>query len=188
MLDPLVIRLLSLAFALLLATMAWHKLADLARFCGILAAYQLLPAALATPAAWLFAALEMALAGAWALGWNPAMTGAATVFLLGVYTLAVGVNVLRGRTYIDCGCGFGASAGSGQRLRGRLLLRNALLMVGALAATLSATPRELSPSDHFGLAGAGIVLALLYLGANQLLVNSEAIASWRTPRTGSDGA
>ncbi|MYF00896.1 MAG: hypothetical protein F4234_12145 [Gammaproteobacteria bacterium] len=70
MLDPLVIKLLSLAFALLLAAAAWHKLTDPIRFRGILAAYRLLPEALVAPAAWLFAVLEIGLAIAWALGWN----------------------------------------------------------------------------------------------------------------------
>ncbi len=186
MLDPLVIKLLSLALALLLAAAAWRKLTDPVRFRGILAAYRLLPEALVTPAAWLFAALEIGMAVTWALGWNPAATAAATAALLGVYTLAIGLNLLRGRIYIDCGCGFGASGGSGQQLSSRLLLRNVLLVAAALAAALPPAPRQLLLTDYIGLAGACLVLALLYLGANQLLLNAQAIDSWRKPQSGSN--
>lgn len=185
MLDPLVIKLLSLAFALLLAAAAWHKLTDFVRFRGILVAYRLLPGALVTPAAGLFAVLEIGLAIAWALGWNPAATAAATAALLGVYTLAIGLNLFRGRIYIDCGCGFGSS-GSGQQLSSRLLLRNALLIAAALAVALPSTARELLLIDYIGLAGACVVLALLYLGSNQLLLNAQAINSWRKPPAGSN--
>ncbi len=186
MLDPLYIKLLSLAFALLLAAAAWHKLSDRVRFRGILAAYQLLPEALATPAAWLFAILEACLAIAWALGWNLSMTAPATAALLGIYTLAIGLNLLRGRTFIDCGCGFGAAGGSGQQLSNRLLLRNALLIAAALTAALPPTARELLLIDYAGLAGACLVLALIYAGSNQLLLNAQSIDSWRKPAAGSN--
>ena len=181
MLDPLVIRLVSLAFALLLATAAWHKLSNHVRFRGILEAYRLLPETLVTPAAWSFAALETGLAIAWASGWNLGATAAATAALLGVYTLAIGLNLLRGRTYIDCGCGFGTAGENGQQLSNRLVLRNALLIAAALAAALPPTTRELLSIDYLGLAGACIALALIYAGGNQLLLNAQAINSWRKP-------
>ena len=181
MLDPLVIKVLSLAFALLLAVTAWHKLADHARFRGILAAYEVLPKLLVTPAAWLVALLEAALAIAWALGWNAEATAFATAALLAVYTLAIALNLLRGRTFIDCGCGFASAGGSGQQLNSRLLLRNALLILLALAAAIEPASRSLLLVDYFSLASACLVLALLYIGGNQLLLNAQAINSWRKP-------
>ncbi len=186
MLDPFVIKLLSLAFALLLAAAAWHKAAGLARFQGILAAYRVLPEPLAAPAARLVVGLEAALAAAWALGWHLAATAAATAALLGGYTLAIGLNLARGRAYIDCGCGFGGAGGNGQQLSGRLLLRNALLIAAALAAALPPAARELLPIDYVALAAACLALALLYAGGNQLLANAQAIRSWRKPPAGSD--
>lgn len=184
MLDPLVIKVLSLAFAVLLAAAAWHKLSDRVRFRGILSAYQVLPEALVAPAAWFVALVEIALAVAWASGWSLEPAAWATACLLSLYTLAIGVNLLRGRTYIDCGCGFGAHGV--QQLSGRLLLRNAVLIALALAAALPPAPRELILVDYAGLAGACLVLALLYAGANQLLLNAQAINSWRKPPAGSD--
>ena len=183
MLDPLVIKVLSLAFAVLLAAAAWHKLSDRVRFRGILAAYQVLPEALVAPVAWITALLEITLAAAWALGWSLELAALATACLLSLYTLAIGVNLLRGRTYIDCGCGFGAHGV--QQLSSRLLLRNAVLIALALAAALPPAPRELALVDYAGVAGACLVLALLYAGANQLLLNAQAINSWRKPPAGS---
>ena len=186
MLDPLYIKVLALAFALLLAAAAWHKLSDPGRFRGILAAYRILPEALTAPAAWLLAILEAGLAIAWALGWNLSMTAPATAALFGIYMLAIGLNLLRGRTFIDCGCGFGAAGGSGQQLSNHLLLRNALLIAAALTAALPATARELLLIDYAGLVGACLVLALIYAGGNQLLLNAQSIDSWRKPAAGSD--
>ncbi len=184
MLDPLVIKVLSLAFAVLLAAAAWNKLTDRARFRGIVAAYKVLPEMLVAPVAWLVAGLEASLTIAWALGWNLFVTAFATAGLLAVYTFAIALNLWRGRTYIDCGCGFG-STGGGQQLSNRLLPRNGLLILLALAAALPLTARELLLIDYVGLGGACLALALIYAGANQLLLNAQAINSWRKARAGS---
>ena len=180
MLDPLVIKLVSLAFALLFAAAAWHKFADQGRFRGILSAYRMLPELAVSPVAALIPALEAALAAAWALGWNLPATALATAVLLAVYSCAIALNLLRGRTWIDCGCGFGASA-AGQLLSPRLLWRNSLLIVLALATVLPGTGRELVLVDYLSLAAACLVLILLYAAASQLLLNAQTIQSWRKP-------
>ncbi len=181
MLDPVVAKAISLAFALLLAVAAWHKTTDHARFRGILTAYEVLPAGLAAPAAWLLAASEAALAAAWALGWRPALTASATAGLLTVYTLAIGLNLLRGRVHIDCGCGFG---GGGEQLSRRLLLRNFLLILLAPVAAAPVAARQWLWADYISLAGACLALALLYAAGEQLRRNAAAIGSWRKPLTG----
>jgi len=177
--DPLAIKLVSLAFALLLAAAAWHKLADQARFRGILGAYQVLPELAVAPVAALIPALEAALAAAWALAWNLPATGLATAVLLAVYSLAIALNLRRGRTFIDCGCGFGAAGG--QQLSGRLLWRNGALIALSLSAALPAAGRELLWIDYLSLACACLVLILLYAAGNQLLLNAQTIESWCQP-------
>ncbi len=183
MLDPLVIKLLSLAFALLLAGAAWHKFADHQRFRGILAAYELLPELAVAPVAALIATLEAALAAAWALGWNLPATAMATAVLLAVYSSAIALNLSRGRIYIDCGCGFGVkgAAGNSQQLSNRLLWRNALLIALALTAALPPAGRDLLLIDFISLAAACLVMILLYAAAGQLLLNTQTIQSWRKP-------
>ena len=185
MLDPVFIIFLALTFALMFLLAARHKLADFARFRAVLSAYRILPDSLVTPAARCIAALEAVLAIAWILGLNLVVTGVATAALLGLYSLAIGLNLARGRVYIDCGCDFGTAGGNGQQLSGRLLLRNVLLIAAALAATLPPAPRELLLIEYVGLAWAWLVLALLYLGGNQLLRNAQAIKAWRKPSAGS---
>ena len=179
MLDPLVIKLVSLAFALLLAAAAWHKLAARARFRGILGAYQVLPELAVAPVAALIPTLEAALAAAWALAWNLPATALATAALLAVYSLAIALNLRRGRTFIDCGCGFGAVGG--QQLSGRLLWRNGALIALALCAALPAAGRELLWIDYLGLACACLALILLDGAGSQLLLNAQTIQSWRQP-------
>ena len=179
MLDPLVIKLVSLAFALLLAAAAWHKLADQGRFRGILGTYQVLPELAVAPVAALIPTLEAALAAAWALAWNLPATALATAALLAVYSQAIALNLRRGRTFIDCGCGFGAVGG--QQLSGRLLWRNGALIALALCAALPAAGRELLWIDYLGLACACLALILLYGAGSQLLLNAQTIQSWRQP-------
>ena len=179
MLDPLAIKLIALAFALLLAAAAWHKLADQGRFRGILGAYRLLPEVAVAPAAAMIPALEAALAAAWALGWNLPATGLATAVLLAVYSCAIAVNLRRGRTFIDCGCGFGAAGG--QQLSSRLLWRNGGMIALALVAITPAASRELLWVDYIGLGCACLVLILLYAAGSQLLLNAQTIQSWRKP-------
>jgi len=179
MLDPLVIKLVSLAFALLLAAAAWHKLAAQARFRGILGAYQVLPELAVAPVAALIPALEAALAAAWALAWNLPATALATAALLAVYSLAIALNLRRGRTFIDCGCGFGAAGG--QQLSGCLLWRNGALIALALSAALPSAGRDLLWIDYLGLACACFALMLIYAAASQLLLNAQTIQSWRGP-------
>jgi len=82
------------------------------------------------------------------------------VGLLLLITAAVGLNVLRGRTHIDCGCGWGPEVPLG----GGLLLRNLVLAAAALLVLLPVTPRETVWLDLVG----ALFLALFLVGLNAL--------------------
>jgi len=150
--------ILAVVFALALV----HKLRGYPRFRASLEAYGLVPVRLLGIVAPFVVLLEMLAVLCLLL---PAGPGPLPAFaLLAVYTSAMLVNLLRGRSYIDCGCGDQPTP-----LSGWLVARNGLLM--ALA-----WPHE--PAAAHGSAGAwllvvGIVLVaiIFYLTLEQLLAN-----------------
>lgn len=172
--DPAVRLILRAALSVLFGWAAGHKLRDVAAFRDALAAYDLLPERWCNPVARLFIATELCVAGAlWIPQWAaPAALGAAG--LLGVYGGAIAVNLVRGRRDIDCGC---IGAAGRQPLRVALVVRNAPLIMAALASALPATLRVLTWIDAL-TAGFGVVtLMLLYAAADALLAQPPRIGS-----------
>lgn len=179
MLDPLILKLVSICFALLFLLSAVHKLTALETFRTTLGAYDLLPHALIYPASILVPAIEAVLGIAWLLAIAPVTTAVMSIALLGSYTIAIATNILRGRVHIDCGCGMASAAGRDQQLSWGLVVRNSLLIVTALAATLPASDRAIGTLDYVFLVAGLLAVALLYGAANQLLSNGAAISTWR---------
>jgi len=144
------------------------KAKDFAGFTGTLAAYMIVPEALLTPVAALIVAVELAAGiaavGAVAIGSQAAMGVIAALLL--VYAAAMAINILRGRTHIDCGClGFGTSRAS---LGWELVGRNMLLATVAFAlVALPVSTRALGAIDAISGIGAIVAFALLYLGFGQ---------------------
>jgi len=168
--DPAYTLLAALALALLFATSAYHKLRDLEHFEAILVDYRLLPDYFTAPAARALPLVEIGLAAALVL---PATTGSASLVaaaLLGVYSLAIGINLARGRRDIDCGCG----GDSGQSLGPGLLARNALLMVIAIGGAVPGPTdaRNLSAFDVVTIAFGLATLILAWQAAGQIHSNS----------------
>lgn len=196
MLDPLLFQLIAVAFCLLLIAAGLHKLADRLRFQGILAAYEIVPAPLLVPLSLLIPVSEILLGLGWALGWRMELIAMATASLLAAYALGMGINLMRGRTYIDCGCGLASakihSKDNGvQQLSVWLVYRNLLLIVLALTAGAGVSARNFGVLDYFSLLAAMLALTFIYAAFHQLLVNHNAIDSWRKPllaesRTGKD--
>jgi hypothetical protein len=91
--------------------------------------------------------------------------------LMVIFTLAVSINLVRGRAYIDCGCG----GATGQRLSSGLVARN-LVLIGLLLGALAAPSRGLvDPGFVTGVLGGSGALVALYFAANQLLTNMQAL-------------
>ena len=176
MLDPLLAELLRAALSLLFGVALWHKLRGTVEFRETLRNYRLLPDGLVAPATLGVLGAEAFVA----VGlWLPASQRvAATVGagLLLLYSLAIGLNLWRGRREIDCGC-LGPAAGAS--LSASLLVRNALLCGGALALLLPAAARSLHPLDALSFAGGLATLVLLFHALNQL----AAIAARSTRRS-----
>ena len=182
LLDSAIQFLISALFTVMLLGASLHKFSDRLRFQGILAAYKLLPAASVAAVATAIPLVELVLGVAWMTGLQTGAVASATALLLLAYTTAIAINISRGNTAIDCGCGLRASKDSSfHRLSFGLVARNILLIALALLALLPANERALGTLDYLSIGMAGFGLVLLYGAYNQLLANKQLIDSWRKP-------
>jgi len=80
----------------------------------------------------------------------------------------VAINVQRGRTNIDCGCG---GVEGKQRLSWSLVARNGVLVGALAAATLVPAPDIGSAVAAATLVAATLAFVVLYVTASQLVAN-----------------
>lgn len=179
LLDPVVVRASGAALSVIFLTGAWQKLRDPRAFQTTIENYQLLPEGLAPAAAILLPLWELA-AGA-SLPFDATRTAAAvlTIGLLTIVTAAVALNLLRGRTGIDCGCGgLGGHVGD-QTLGWGLTIRNALLAIAALVSLREDSTRTLVWIDYLSVVGGTLGLLGLYVTANQLMASHPRLKELR---------
>lgn len=164
--DPTLALAARLLLAGLFAASAAHKLRDLSAFAASVRTYELLPDALVTPVAGTLSIVEVLVCGALLLPGARVLSSVGAVALLGVYTIAVVVNLVRGRRDIDCGC-FGPA--HRQSLSEWLVVRNVLLIVVAGLAGQPVADRPWGWMDSFSVAAACLAIGLLWTAANQLV-------------------
>jgi hypothetical protein len=172
MTDDLSLAILAGAIRLAVAAIflvgALHKLRD-ANFVGIVAAYRLAPAGWASPLARALPLLELAAAVflLWPAGATIAIMPA--LILLIATSAALAINLARGRSDLDCGCG----GIRGQGISWAMVLRNGVVVLLLLSA---ARPIALPP---LGIGGLLLMLATataltgFHFTASQLLVNAR---------------
>ena len=170
-LDPAVSTIIALGVALLFGAAALHKLKDGSRFRTALAGYGLVPAALNPAAALGLVVLESLTAAMLPFAASRRVGALLAAGLLVSYALAIGVNLLRGRTSIDCGC---LGAGQRNRIGGWMVIRNLGLAAAALAAMLPTTDRSLTSLDVVTIVGAVLALAALYAAQDSLQRTAHA--------------
>jgi len=167
--DPVISHILRGLLALVFAAAAYHKLSGLRAFRDTLANYQLVPEILLWPMTAAIVAIESAVTVS--LLWPAASTAAPTVAacVLAIYAVAIAINLLRGRSSIDCGCSGPAVR---QSLSAGLIVRNITLVVCCWLITLDTVARPLAGLDAgtvlFGMVG----LFLIYMTSNRLLAGS----------------
>lgn len=178
--DAVVTRALGAALSVLLLAGAWQKLRDRELFQAAVENYQLVPQSWLAFIATGLSLLELA-AGILLLPASTRPLGASlTGVVLLVVTGAVVINLLRGRTDIDCGCG-GLSAHAGeQSLTWALVMRNVLLLAALLLSLSDSEQRPLVWFDYLTVAGTTLALLGLYVAANQLMANQPRLESLRT--------
>jgi uncharacterized membrane protein YphA (DoxX/SURF4 family) len=147
----------SVCVGLIFLTAGATKLRHRALLPGVIANYRLLPNRLEEPVAALLPFVELALGLALILGLAPLPVLFVIALLLG-FALAMAINIRRGRTHIDCGCGHPALR---QPLSWMLVGRNLLLALLLAPRLLSAPP--LSSVDMAVAAAAGLALCLITL-------------------------
>ena len=178
-LDPVAISALSAVLSVIFLTGAWQKLRDPALFRANVENYRLLPDSLAWPAAILLPVWELAAGVLLLFGATRTAGALLSIGLLSVVTAAVVINLLRGRTEIDCGCGsLGGHVGE-QTLNWGLPARNAVLVVAALLTLRGDAARALVWIDYLSVAGGTLGLLGLYVTANQLMANHPRLRALR---------
>lgn len=180
MLDPLIVKALSIGLGLMFLCAAWHKLSDVAAFRVTLLEYQLLPESLATPASRIIPIVEILLGSSWLLSfYGHSMTAIGSSALLGIYAFAIAINLYRGRVHFDCGCSFGGKADGEQFLSGGLVARNLVLIAAALATLSPTATRNFTLGDYATLVAVLLAATLLFAATNQLISNRATINTWR---------
>ncbi|MCP4301369.1 MAG: methylamine utilization protein MauE [Gammaproteobacteria bacterium] len=141
-----------------------HKLTAPASFVATMKAYHLLPAGLTAIVGYVLIGAE--LVTVFALLLNNRSGSAAAVVLLAAYTFAILINLLRGRSDIDCGC---SGPHLRQTLSAWLVVRNLGLIALALLTLLPVGPsRALGVLDWFTSFAAAATFGLIYLAANHI--------------------
>jgi len=151
---------------------ATHKLKNRLEFSGIIAQYRLVPKGTENVVAVLSALLEVV--AALCLLFTPLIGAVLAAGLLLGYAVAIGINLLRGRRHIDCGCG-GDSTPISVALVWRNLVMVALLGCIGFPISETAIPAVTTAGSMSSLLlGSMFALGLgaLYVCYNQLLVNA----------------
>lgn len=166
--DPVLTRALGATLSVVFLVGAWNKLKDPLVFSGALDNYRLLPERLVPLVAGVLPIVELSAGGLLLFPDTAYFGGVLALLLLLTVTAAVAINVLRGHTRIDCGCG----GLSGQPLSWALVVRNLLLMAMVGLAMQDAAVRALVWADYLTVGGAVLALVGLYVSANQLMINA----------------
>jgi hypothetical protein len=160
MVDPALQSTAVFALSLVFGGAALSKIAAWDELEGVVRNYRILPSASVLPVAWLLPPVELILAIGLLFPATRAPAALGMLALLLAFAGAIGVNVARGRTDIDCGC---FSSSLKQNLSWWLVVRNAVLAGLALLAIAQAAPRELVSADWLTILAGGLTLFLAYL-------------------------
>lgn len=174
--DPIVQIVAALVLSCVFVTAGFHKCQAPAEFAAALSNYKILPAALNRQCVYLLPVAEIMTGVALLI---PAVTQLAAVAagaLLTLYMFAIGVNLLRGRRNIDCGCG---GPQQKQTISEWMIARNSLLLFLAALAGAPVQPRPLLWFDWAVVVLAAVVGCLFYHIINQLLVNKDLLRALR---------
>lgn len=166
MIDPLITIVIATSLAILFLLAARHKLSAPQRFEAQLAAYRVVPDRMLTPVARTLPWIEVAVALGMLFAATRPVAGWMAAALLAIYAIAMAVNLGRGRSKIDCGCG-----DTPQPLSAWLVLRNAILACAALLLSAPVAARPLGLLDMLFAVLFVAAISLSYMMLEQLSRN-----------------
>lgn len=153
------------AIGLLFATSFLHKLLNFPDFVASVRDYRLLWSGLTLPIAGMLAFMELAVVVALVQSGSRDVGAILAIVLLLLYAAGIGINLLRGRTAVHCGCSWGNDQ---QFINPRLVLRNAGLAAVAGVILLPSNGRELLWMDWVSVVATTLVSAFFYLAVENL--------------------
>jgi hypothetical protein len=162
-----------LTTAVIFALAAFHAMREWTVFGGIVEQYRIAPRWLAPIAARVLPPLELAAGAALVLPMTSGIGAVLGLCLMVLFTMAIAVNLARGRVSIDCGCG----GASGQKLSPGLVVRNLVVAFGLVIALMAPPRGEVDSVSTIGVIGASLALIGLYFAANQLMTNVQAFGA-----------
>ena len=174
--DPVIQIVSALVLSCVFVTSGFHKCQAPAEFAATLSNYKIMPEALIRQCVYLLPVVEIMTGAALlipAVAWLAALAAGA---LLTAYMLAIGVNLLRGRRNIDCGCG---GPQQKQTINEWMIARNGLLLFLAALAGAPVQPRPLLWFDWFVIVLAAVAGCLFHYIVNQLFVNKDLLSALR---------
>ncbi|MBV6422252.1 MAG: hypothetical protein NAOJABEB_00027 [Steroidobacteraceae bacterium] len=172
MLAALPATMATLLLSYLFVIAGWQKLSTFNYFQQVLADYQILPKSWVPLVARTLPLLEVGagLALLVPFAHDPALM--LLTVLLAIYSAAIALNILRGRSEIDCGC---AGPGQEQAISAWLIVRNTVLLSLALLARTMPQAETIGAMGWVvGLLGA-VLAAVIYHSSNQLIANRNLL-------------
>ena len=163
--PALLAETLALLLTLVFAAAAVSKFQGWSAWPGVVGNFRVLPRPLVVPFAWALPALEALLAAALPTATLRAPAAIGAALLLALFSLAIAMNLRRGRTTIDCGC---FRSDLRQTLSPALLVRNAVLAVAALALVPAADGAPLTALERAIAGGGALCLFFCYLSVGLL--------------------
>ena len=190
--TPILYIMIQAFMTLLFAAALLHKLADIRQFITVFRDYRIVPQTwtkTGTKTGTKAAAYMVLLAEGAAvllLIIRPAEGGILAASLLSAYAFGMGVNIMRGRVYIDCGCHWQmqrqVQKNAKHMLSLNLIMRNIGLAV--LALTLYLTPLYLTiapptGADYMLAVSAAIFFFTAYMVADILIMQARVIRQYK---------
>lgn len=173
MIDAVFTVIVQTAFSLLFGLAGLEKLRNRTLFMLQLEQYQLLPKSLVQIIGNTVILLEIS--AAILLLFLQTFYGVVIgVLLLACYAFAIGKNLFKGRSWIDCGC----LGSDGEGLSYWLVLRNMVLAAILSIALIPATNRDFIWLDYFSIVFTVLAAALAYILINTLLAASMRSNMW----------
>ena len=171
--DPVVSSVALAATSIITLTLALPKLARQDDQRQVVAGFDLLPHALVAPSALVLPLVEIAAVLAALVPATRSFGAAALAALFVLFALALGINVARGRTDIDCGCnGFRQPGAAVPHSIGWAHVARTLLLAGLAALVcMPQSARTVIWFDYLSVLGATLVAVAAFFTLDVLLAN-----------------